>query len=183
MPAAASVMALSGCIGGSLRKRLSAVRNELEQGDSEAARHAYAEYVKYLREAKPIYQSIASPVIVFHVLWVGVFVSIEMYNLAGADKYKTIEVRLWGLLGIVIFLWVAAPPTWLPMEHAAIQLLAAQVASAAADRDTDADALLATMNAVGGQAGLKILHTPLTRFNLMKATSYVSIVVSMLRTL
>ncbi|CAK0873807.1 unnamed protein product [Prorocentrum cordatum] len=68
MPAAASVMALSGCIGGSLRKRLSAVRNELEQGDSEAARHAYAEYVKYLREAK----AIASPVIVFLVLWVGV---------------------------------------------------------------------------------------------------------------
>lgn len=181
-PPAASVLALLRCIGAGLCHRLSAVRAALEQGESAAARQAYAHYLKYLREAKPIYQSIASPVIVNSVLMASFWLSVEVYAIAGGSRFHSTQQRTWGPLTIVLLLWVAGPPIRLPVEHRRIKVLAAEIACASADRDADAAALIASMNAVGEQSGLKVLGSiPLTRERLMQVISYMSIVMGLLR--
>jgi len=181
-PPAASVLALLRCIGIGLCHRLSAVRDALEHGESAAARKAYAHYLKYLREAKPIYQSIASPVIISCVLIVSFVLSVEVYAFAGASRFDSIQQRSWGPMAAVLLLWVAGPPVRLPVEHAKIKLLAAEVACASAERDADAAALAATMNAVGVASGLKVLGSiPLTTERLMQVISYVSLVMGLLR--
>eukprot|EP00929_Paragymnodinium_shiwhaense_P074081 TRINITY_DN37894_c0_g1_i1.p1 TRINITY_DN37894_c0_g1~~TRINITY_DN37894_c0_g1_i1.p1 ORF type:complete len:379 (+),score=36.06 TRINITY_DN37894_c0_g1_i1:89-1225(+) len=173
----ASLSLLMGIASG-LRRELRTVEVRLGAGDLAGAEHAYGRFLKFVFITRPIYQACAWPLVGYAIICTSVATTKLVDNMIDG-KHSTMQQYFWGAIAVFLLFFVTAPLGDLPTRHSCVRVAVSEYSQSCCRKDVVT--LLATMNAMQDQSGMKIFGTLITRSYLIKVVSYISVVMSVLK--